>query len=570
VGQHVAQGPLGEGAVADLAAGLAAQGLGLAGAERGEVVVEQEVAVDVAADGVEALDVLLGAEGGGDDRLGLAALEQRGAVRAGQRMGLDVDRADVAGAAAVDALALLDHALADDLLLELREGARDLDTAGRVVGEELGGDGLGGDVDRLAALGLADDGEGGPHVALGGGHDGAAEVLVDGGLDVDALGLAGALTQAILQGDQGGGGLLGEHEGVDHVGLGRLVGAALDHDDRVAADGDDDDDVGDLDLVPRGEGDELALHAGDADAGDRAGPRGLADHQGRGGAGDRQDVGLVHLVVREHGADDLGVVAVALGEERPDRAVDEATGQGLLIGETTLALEVTAGDLAGGGVVLAVLDGEREEGQILRLALRHRGDEDGRLAAADDDGIGLLGELAGLNADLDLADRAALGDCVHGGGCFPPWEEFVRDGGLACALRHVDPTASRPWLGARRPQKRTAERAAKRTRETNKGAVRRPCGVSLADVERADQGAVAVDAATTEVVEEATALADQLEQATTRVEVLRVGPKVLGEVVDAGGQQRDLNFGRTGVAFVGLELADNLGLAIDRKGHVDS
>jgi hypothetical protein len=90
----------------------------------------------------------------------------------------------------------------------------------------------------------------------------------------------------------------------------------------------------------------------------------------------------VDLVVRQHGADDLGVAAVALGEERADRAVDEAAGQGLLIGRSALALEVTAGDLAGGGVVLAVLDGERQERQVLRLAARDRGDEDGRLAAA--------------------------------------------------------------------------------------------------------------------------------------------------------------------------------------------
>jgi hypothetical protein len=57
-------------------------------------------------------------------------------------------------------------------------------------------------------------------------------------------------------------------------------------------------------------------------------------------------------------------------------------GQGLLIGRTALALEVTAGDLAGGGVVLAVLDGEREERAVLGLAARDRGDEDDGLAAA--------------------------------------------------------------------------------------------------------------------------------------------------------------------------------------------
>ena len=91
--------------MADLAARLAAQRLDLARRERREVVVHVERLLPVAEQRVELLLVVLGAERDGDQRLGLAAGEQRRAVRARQHAGLDRDRADLVGAAAVDALA---------------------------------------------------------------------------------------------------------------------------------------------------------------------------------------------------------------------------------------------------------------------------------------------------------------------------------------------------------------------------------------------------------------------------------------------------------------------------------
>ena len=59
--------------------------------------------------------------------------------------------------------------------------------------------------------------------------------------------------------------------------------------------------------------------------------------------------------------DDLGLVAEALGEQRPDRPVDQARGQHLLLGRPAFALEEAAGDLAGGEGLLLVVHGEREE-----------------------------------------------------------------------------------------------------------------------------------------------------------------------------------------------------------------
>ena len=72
-----------------------------------------------------------------------------------------------------------------------------------------------------------------------------------------------------------------------------------------------------------------------------------------------------------------------------------------------------------------------------------------------------------------------------------------------------------------------------------------------------DDGAVTVDILLHQVVEKVTAMTDHLEQATTGVVVLFVHLQVLGQIVDAAGQDRDLNFGRTGVTLVsGVRLHD--------------
>lgn len=61
------------------------------------------------------------------------------------------------------------------------------------------------------------------------------------------------------------------------------------------------------------------------------------------------------------------------------------------------------------------------------------------------------------------------------------------------------------------------------------------------------------------VVEQPAALTYELEQSAARVVILLVIAQVLGEVVDAIGQKRDLDLGGSGVFRVFAELADDLG-----------
>jgi hypothetical protein len=79
--------------------------------------------------------------------------------------------------------------------------------------------------------------------------------------------------------------------------------------------------------------------------------------------------------VGQHGHDDLGVVLVAVGEQRSDRAVDQAGDKRLLLRRAAFPLEIAAGDTASGVGALLVVDRERNEVEPgLRLLL---GDDGG-------------------------------------------------------------------------------------------------------------------------------------------------------------------------------------------------
>ncbi len=58
-----------------------------------------------------------------------------------------------------------------------------------------------------------------------------------------------------------------------------------------------------------------------------------------------------------------------LGEQRPDRAIDLTRREDLLLARPPLPLEEAARDLAGRVGLLAVLDRQREEGQLRRLVI---------------------------------------------------------------------------------------------------------------------------------------------------------------------------------------------------------
>ena len=151
VGEHRKQGALGQVAMADLAALGAAHAAGLAGAERREVVVVHIALALGGLDGIQTLALVEHAERQDGKHLGLAALEQAGAVNERQVVVLHHDGTDLIGGTAVDALTSLDDHGAHGLLLELLERHGDLALpSGLLLLGKLGADGL------LQSLNLTD------------------------------------------------------------------------------------------------------------------------------------------------------------------------------------------------------------------------------------------------------------------------------------------------------------------------------------------------------------------------------------------------------------------------------
>ena len=72
----------------------------------------------------------------------------------------------------------------------------------------------------------------------------------------------------------------------------------------------------------------------------------------------------------------------------------------------------------------------------------------------------------------------------------------------------------------------------------------------LAQTELLDDCAVTLNILLLQIAEKVSSVTDHLEHAATAVMVLRVVLQVLGERVDAAGENGDLHLGRTGVAFV--------------------
>ena len=89
----------------------------------------------------------------------------------------------------------------------------------------------------------------------------------------------------------------------------------------------------------------------------------------------------------------------------------------------------------------------------------------------------------------------------------------------------------------------------------------------LADAETADEFRVAIRVLALEVIEQPTAPADEHEQPSTRVMILRVGLEMVCEVGDALGEQRHLHFGGSGITLDTLVFRNDVSFLLYGDWH---
>ena len=223
------------------------------------------------------------------------------------------------------------------------------------------------------------------------------------GLDLELV-LAGLAAELLHRGGQLLDLAVRDVERVEDVLLGDAVGAGLDHQDRLVGSGDDQVEVELLvELLSRVD-DEVAVELADPDRADVLGDGDVGDRERGGCAVHREDVVGVDVVDRHRGRDELRLEVPALGEERADGTVDHARRQRRLLAGACLTAEERARDLARGVVTLLDIHRQRQEVDVTKISLG-RGAEDHGVPGAHNDGSArLLGELAGLERNLVVAD----------------------------------------------------------------------------------------------------------------------------------------------------------------------
>ena len=373
---------------------------------------DEALGVFTAAVGIDVLGLVGGSKRRDPHRLGFAACEKRGTVRAGEQAHLAGKGADVMQPASVAALLLVEDADPECFFLQVVERLGDLELrSGREFFQNRGFHFLAEGVHGLAAGDFARRVDGG-FDAVAGDMVGDLENRV-GDLEERhrALGFADLRGELALGGDNQLHALAGEIQGSIKLLLGEFVRRAFDHDDVFAVTDVNEVEVAVRALVVGRVGDERPVDAADAHGADRAGERNVGNGQGGRCAVDREDVGIILAVRAEQERDDLGVVEIALREQGTERAIGHPANEDFFLGRSAFALEIPAGELSDGCGFFFVFDGEREK--ILPLFDSGRGNgchEDDGVAGADGDGaVGEFGELAGFDGELGLPDLGVNG-----------------------------------------------------------------------------------------------------------------------------------------------------------------
>ncbi len=334
--------------------------------------------------------------------LRLAAGKDCAAVRSGHDARFAPNGADVLIASAIRADAVVGDFLADDLLHNRIKAVMNIRLAIRIFLCETLHSLL---LDLLFA-GFALGAAGGIHRP----NHAVVELFAHGRIQlfgnvielIFLLGLADIRLNAFDEGTDFLDFLMRQQNCLQHLCLADLVRPCLNHHDGIFGAGESQMHAALCALLAAWVDDELPVHITDDN-------RARRPHEGKPGNGKRNR-GADHTkdfrrhirIHGEHRNDHLNVVIIALGEERPQRPVDQAAGQNCLFRGAPLPLDESPGDFAYSIHFLFKLDAEREEiHAVSRVFRSRRVDEDNRIPAAHNAGaICLRAVFAGFDNEL--------------------------------------------------------------------------------------------------------------------------------------------------------------------------
>ena len=388
------------------------------------------------------------------------------------------------------------------------------------------------------------------------------------------------------------------HESIEHVVLRNFLCTGLDHNDLVLGSAQGNVHLGSSALLGGRVDNGLAVNDANLAAGYNVVERNIRDRNRDGSAQQSNYLRRVVVVVLQNGADDGNVVAQVLREQRTHRTVDLTRGQDRLLGRTALTAHERAGNAAYCVHTLLKVNGEREKvDAVTRLSGCGSSNENSGLAVANQAGaVSELCHLAGLDGQLAAGDlglknavvfEVKVVDVCH----FV--SSFNRLGRAAAAFLALETKTKRngKWrIAVSRKESAIfhfqfqimlcmiwslfqllkSDNAAQ-LKIQKQGSRLLPYFriFLLTDTQLSDQGTVTVDVLLLQVSQHRTALTNHLQQTAARVVILLVYLQVLGQLLDAGGQDCNLNLRGTGVGSVGTVCLDN-GSLVFLTDHVGS
>ena len=328
----------------------------------------------------------------------------------------DFDRAHCAGVATINARLAGQNLAANNAGFDVKQHALDLDTVkGKAVGLQVGHDhGIGFTAGMSPGLLIPNLISGAQALFCQRGHAGNQRLVLGGGRPVPNR-LAGIAHQ-IVDGVDGDVALLvTKHHGAEHDLFAELLGFRLHH--QHCGFGASHDQVHDGALACRLARVEHVLAVDVANTGgtNRAGEWNAADRQGRAGGDECGDVCIDFRVQRQGMHHHLNFIEEAFGEQRANRAVDQAAGECFKLAGATFAFEKAARDLAGSVGFFQVIHRQGEE-ILTRLGVLGRDHGRQHHSAFDihhHSTTRLAGDFSGFHDDRVLAPLEGLGHFIE-------------------------------------------------------------------------------------------------------------------------------------------------------------